>query len=61
MTHWIQVRVLSDVIGFIQDKAGVEPELEGLIEDGDHVLHVRLVFVIGRDYPGMKPEEAEKP
>jgi hypothetical protein len=59
--HVIQAQVLASIVNFIQDKAGVEPELEGLVEDGEHVLHVRLIFMIGRDYPGMKPEEAEKP
>jgi hypothetical protein len=58
--HWIQVRVLSDIIGFIQDKTNDEPDLMECKETDDGKLTVCLAFTIRRDYPGMKPEEEAK-
>jgi len=59
--HMIQAQVLAEIIEFIQDKAGEEPELRSLVEDENNVLHVDVRFRIGRDYPGMKPEEGGDP
>ena len=59
--HMIQAQVLHDIIEYIQDKCGVEPELVHIDEDQDNIIHVSLSLLIGRDYPGMKPDEDEQP
>jgi hypothetical protein len=59
--HEVQARVLSDIIRYIQDKTGEEPQLGYVLANTAGGLEVTLHFNIGRDYPGMKPGEAEKP
>jgi len=59
--HMIQAQVLHDIVEYIQDKCGKEPVIISFVEDADDELVIRLDIWIGRDYPGMKEEEAEKP
>ena len=51
--HKVQAEVLRDIITYIQDKTGKEPELV-LDETVDNKLILKIYCVIGRDYPAMK-------
>ena len=59
--HFIQARILADVIEYIQDKTGAGPHLAACEQNSAGEILVKLLFTIGRDYAGMRPEEPEKP
>jgi hypothetical protein len=59
--HHIQAQVLENIVEYIQDKCGEEPRLGSILPNTAGELEVTLLFTIGRDYPGMRPEEAEQP
>ena len=54
--HKIQAVVLEQLVGYIQDKIGDEPEVN-VTEDSAGGLELRIRCKIGRDYPGMRPED----
>jgi len=59
--HMIQAQILHHIIEYVQDKIGKEPFVVGLHEDVNGFVVIDLRFIIGRDYPGMKPEEGGDP
>lgn len=50
--HSIQVKVLADILVYIEDKCGVEVEAKELVEVNGEIKAF-IKFKIGRGYPGV--------
>lgn len=54
--HKVQAEVLSQIVAYVQDKIGKEPQIYSFVDDSGGEITVNLKFRIGRDYPGMKQD-----
>jgi len=59
--HPIQATVLRDILQYLTDKTGREAKVVNFNDQWAASVEVTIRLLIPRDYPGMKPEEAEQP